>query len=84
MKDAKAAREYFNKVKEDYAMPTESASPEVSEQERTEWLGQMESEVDDLEGLSFEMNDQGEEFIYNLDDNARQEIKGCNSNLETF
>tara|TARA_Y100000114_G_scaffold75317_1_gene69067 strand:+ start:904 stop:1995 length:1092 start_codon:yes stop_codon:yes gene_type:complete len=84
MKDAKAAREYFNKVKEDYAMPTESASPEVSEQERTEWLGQMESEVDDLEGLSFEMNDQGEEFIYNLDDNARQEIKGYNSNLENF
>ena len=84
MKDAKAAREYFNKVKEDYAMPTESASPEISEQERTEWLGQMESEVDDLEGLSFEMNDQGEEFIYNLDDNARKEIKGYNSNLENF
>ena len=84
MKDAKTAREYFNKVKQDYAMPTESSSPEVSEQERTEWLGQMESEVNDLEGLSFEMNDQGEEFVYNLDDDARQEIKGYNSNLENF
>tara|TARA_R100000951_G_scaffold25507_1_gene21718 strand:- start:48 stop:1127 length:1080 start_codon:yes stop_codon:yes gene_type:complete len=84
MKDAKTAREYFDKVKQDYAMPTESNSPEVSEQERTEWLGQMESEVNDLEGLSFEMNDQGEEFVYNLDDDARQEIKGYNSNLENF
>ena len=84
MKDAKAARDYFNQVKEDYAMPMQEDDPAISEAERGEWLGQMESEVDDLEGLSFEMNDQGEEFIYNLDDEARQEIKGYNSNLENF
>jgi hypothetical protein len=84
MKDAKAARDYFNKVKEDYAMPIKADDPAVSEKERGEWLGQMESEVDDLEGLSFAMNDQGEEFVYNLDDDARQEIKGYNSNLENF
>ena len=84
MKDAKTARDYFNQVKEDYAMPTEANSPEISEEERGEWLGKMESEVDDLEGLSFSMNDQGEEFTYNLDDDARQEIKGYNSDLENF
>ena len=84
MKDAKAAREYFNEVKQEYAMPDESFDTRVSEEERGEWLGQMESEVDDLEGLSFAMNDQGDEFIYNLDDDARQEIKGYNSNLENF
>jgi hypothetical protein len=84
MKDAKAARDYFNQVKEDYAMPVKADDPAVSEEERGEWLGQMESEVDDLEGLSFAMNDQGEEFVYNLDDDARQEIKGYNSNLENF
>lgn len=84
MKDAKTARDYFNQVKEDYAMPTEANSPEISEEERGEWLGQMESEVDDLEGLSFSMNDQGEEFTYNLDDDARQEIKSYNSDLENF
>ena len=84
MKDAKTARDYFNQVKEDYAMPVQADSPEISEEERGEWLGQMESEVDDLEGLSFSMNDQGEEFTYNLDDEARQEIKGYNSNLENF
>ena len=84
MKDAKTARDYFNKVKEDYAMPVQADSPEISEEERTEWLGQMESEVDDLEGLSFSMNDQGEEFTYNLDDDARQEIKSYNSDLENF
>ena len=82
--DARAAREYFNEVKEEYAMPDESFDTGVSEEERGEWLGQMESEVDDLEGLSFEMNDQGEEFVYNLDDEARNEIKNYNSNLENF
>ena len=82
--DARAAREYFNEVKEEYAMPNESFDTGVSEEERGEWLGQMESEVDDLEGLSFEMNDQGEEFVYNLDDEARNEIKNYNSNLENF
>ena len=82
--DARAAREYFNEIKQEYAMPDESFDTGVSEEERGEWLGQMESEVDDLEGLSFEMNDQGEEFVYNLDDEARNEIKNYNSNLENF
>ena len=84
-KDARTARDYFNKIKEDYAMPTEAgADPGMSEAERGEWLSQMEGEVNDLEGLSFSMNDQGEEFTYNLDDDARQEIKGYNSDLENF
>jgi hypothetical protein len=84
MKDAKVARDYFNQIKEEYAMPDESFDTGISEEEMGDWLDQMESEVDDLEGLSFEMNDQGEEFIYNLDDEARQEIKNYNSNLEGF
>jgi len=84
MKDAKAARDYFNKVKEDYAMPIKADNSETSEVERKEWLSQMENEVNDLEGLSFSMNDKGEEFTYNLDDEARQEIKGYNSDLENF
>jgi hypothetical protein len=84
MKDAKAARDYFNQVKQDYAMPVKADDPAVSEAERGEWLSQMEGTVDDLEGLSFSMNDKGDEFIYNLDDDARQEIKGYNSNLENF
>ena len=84
-KDARTARDYFNQIKEDYAMPTEAGvDPGVSEAERGEWLSQMEGEVNDLEGLSFSMNDQGEEFTYNLDDEARQEIKSYNSDLENF
>jgi len=85
-KDAKAARDYFNQVKEDYAMPVkaEANDPGVSEAERGEWISEMESTVNDLEGLSFSMNDKGEEYVYNLDDEARQEIKGHNSNLENF
>ena len=84
MKDARAARDYFNEVKEEYAMPRESFDTGVSEEDRSEWINTMSSEVDDLEGISFAMNDKGEEFVYNLDDEARNEIKNYNSNLETF
>ena len=56
----------------------------MSDADRGEWLSTMENEVNDLEGLSFSMNDQGEEFTYNLDDEARQEIKSYNSDLENF
>ena len=84
MKDAKTARDYFNKVKEEYAMPNESFDTGVSEEDRSEWINTMSSEVDDLEGISFTMNDKGEEFVYNLDDEARNEIKNYNSNLENF
>ena len=84
-KDARTARDYFNQIKEDYAMPTEAGVDSgTSEAERGEWISQMEGEVNDLEGLSFSMNDQGEEFTYNLDDEARQEIKSYNSDLENF
>ena len=84
MKDAKTARDYFNQVKEDYAMPMQAEDSGMSDADREEWLSTMESEVNDLEGLSFSMNDQGEEFTYNLDDEARQEIKSYNSDLENF
>jgi|TARA_B110000908_G_scaffold42897_1_gene52201 hypothetical protein len=83
-KDARAARDYFNQVKEDYAMPTQVEDSGMSDADRGEWLSTMENEVNDLEGLSFSMNDQGEEFTYNLDDDARQEIKSYNSDLENF
>ena len=84
MKDAKSARDYFNKVKEEYATPNESFDNGLSEEERSEWINTMSNQVDDLEGISFAMNDQGEEFIYNLDNEARNEIKNYNSNLENF
>ena len=84
MKDAKAARDYFNEVKEEYAMPTESEDSSISQEDREEWISTMSAEVDDLDGISFAMNDQGEEFVYQLDDDARNEIKGYNSDLESF
>ncbi len=83
-KDARAARDYFNQVKEDYAMPMQAEDSGMSDADKGEWLATMENEVNDLEGLSFSMNDQGEEFTYNLDDEARQEIMGYNSDLENF
>ncbi len=84
MKDAREARDYFNEVKEEYAMPTELEDSSISPEDRDEWIGTMSAEVDDLDGISFAMNDQGEEFVYQLDDSARNEIKDYNSDLESF
>jgi len=84
-KDAKVARDYFTKIKEDYAMPTQSeTSNGMSETEKADWVSSMETSVDNMEGLSFNINEQGEEFVYNLDAEALSEIKGHNSNLEGF
>jgi hypothetical protein len=83
-KDAKAARDYFNQIKQEYAMPSESKQEVLSDDDRQAWIGEMSNEVDDLDGISFPMNDKGEEYVYKLDDNARDEIKSYNSNLDTF
>ena len=83
-KDAKAARDYFNQIKQEYAMPSESKQQVLSDEDRQAWIGEMSNEVDDLDGISFPINDKGEEYVYQLDDTARDEIKGYNSNLDTF
>lgn len=83
-KDAKAARDYFNQIKQEYAMPSESKQQVLSDEDRQAWIGEMSNEVDDLDGISFPMNDKGEEYVYKLDDSARDEIKSYNSNLDTF
>ena len=83
-KDAKAARDYFNQIKQEYAMPSESKQEVLSDDDRQAWIGEMSNEVDDLDGISFPMNDKGEEYVYKLDDSARNEIKSYNSNLDTF
>ena len=83
-KDAKSARDYFNKVKKDYALPVEGHGDDdsMSEQEKADWVSSMSSSVDDMEALSFSINDQGEEFTYNFDDASKGELKEFNSNLE--
>ena len=83
-KDAKAARDYFNKVKEDYALPVEGHGDDgsMSEQEKADWVSNMTSSVDDMDSLSFSINDQGEEFTYSFDDTSKGELKKFNSNLE--
>jgi len=84
-KDARSARDYFNKIKDEYAMPMPSEGDSgLSVEERNEWLSSMESSVDDMEGLSFDINDSGETFTYNLDAEALGDIKSQNSNLEGF
>lgn len=84
-KDSRAAREYFGKIKTDYATPLEGHNEaDTSEEDKAEWVTSMESNVNDMEALAFTMNEKGDEFTFALDEDARSEIKGYNNNLEGF
>lgn len=47
------------------------------------WIDQMSSEVDTLEGLEFDLGD-GNSFTFSINDNYRNELKDINSNLDTY
>tara|TARA_R110002074_G_scaffold87945_1_gene194041 strand:+ start:7761 stop:8843 length:1083 start_codon:yes stop_codon:yes gene_type:complete len=84
-RDAKGAKDYFNKIKDDFAQPMESSSMDkgISEEARTEWVSNMEGAVSDLEGIEFAIND-NESFSYSFDEDTRSSLVDSNSNLDTF
>ena len=43
-KDAKAARDYFNQIKQEYAMPSESKQQVLSDEDRQAWIGEMSND----------------------------------------
>ncbi len=47
------------------------------------WIDQMSSEVDTLEGLEFDLGD-GNSFTFSINDNYRDELKDVNANLDTY
>ena len=47
------------------------------------WIDQMSSEVDTLEGLEFDLGD-GNSFTFSINDNYRNELKDINANLDTY
>lgn len=86
-RDVREAKKLFQEVKDNY-YSKESGSNEMSEQEakevRSNWINNMESQVDELEGISFDINDSGEEFTFAITDEARAGLKDSNSNLDSF
>ena len=86
-RDVREAKKLFQDVKESY-YSKEGKSNEMSDDKiqevRGEWLNNMESQVDELEGVSFDINGNGEEFTFSVTDDARKGLKDTNANLDTF
>jgi len=85
-KDVSQARKDLMDMQEKYRMPVEKneASNEESESVRKEWVETMSNEVDDVESITFEMNENGEEFTFQLSDEHRQGLVDSNSDLNNY
>tara|TARA_R100001015_G_scaffold17771_1_gene10063 strand:- start:1064 stop:2200 length:1137 start_codon:yes stop_codon:yes gene_type:complete len=85
-KDVSQARKDLMDMQEKYRMPVENneASSEESESVRKEWVETMSNEVDDVESITFEMNENGEEFTFQLSDEHRQGLVDSNSDLNNY
>tara|TARA_R110002012_G_scaffold76085_5_gene192166 strand:+ start:896 stop:1999 length:1104 start_codon:yes stop_codon:yes gene_type:complete len=86
-RDVREAKQLFEGVKQKYyskeQSPNEMSGEEV-QKIREEWTGNMESQVDELEGISFDINGNGEEFTFTASDEAKKGLKETNKNLDSF
>ena len=84
-KDVANARKNLIEMQEKYRMPVES-NDNSAEQEtvRKNWVNNMSSEVDEVESITFDINDSGEQFTFALTDDHRSDLVDANSNLNDF
>ena len=85
-RDVINARKELINLQEQYRMPNENkgmSNEEVNEI-REDWINNMKSEVNDVESLSFEINDKGEVFDFHLTDDHKRSLVESNSNLNDF
>ena len=85
-RDVINARKELINLQEQYRMPNENKgmSNEELNKIREDWINNMKSEVNDLESLSFEINDKGEVFDFHLTDDHKRSLVESNSNLNDF
>ena len=84
-KDVAKARKSLMEMQEKYRMPVES-NDNSAEQEtaRKDWVNNMSSEVSEVESITFDINDSGEQFTFALTDDHRSDLVDANSNLNDF
>tara|TARA_A100001515_G_C4572052_1_gene210071 strand:+ start:166 stop:1290 length:1125 start_codon:yes stop_codon:yes gene_type:complete len=85
-RDVINARKELINLQEQYRMPNENKgmSNEELNEIREDWINNMKSEVNDVESLSFEINDKGEVFDFHLTDDHKRSLVESNSNLNDF
>jgi hypothetical protein len=85
-KDVANARKDLKNMQEQYRMPVknEGMSNEEANEIRENWINSMKTEVNDVESLSFDINDNGEVFDFQLNDDHKRSLVESNSNLNNF
>ena len=87
-KDVKNARKEMMDLQESYKMPVPDEETGMTQEEanklRSDWLSNMDDEVEDLESVSFAINDTGEQFDFRLTPTHKEQIRSANSNLDKF
>ena len=84
-KDVADARKNLMEMQEKYRTPVKS-NDNSAEQEtvRKDWVNNMSSEVSEVESITFDINDSGEQFTFALTDDHRSDLVDANSNLNDF
>ena len=83
-KDVSKARKELMNMQEKYRMPVQKDSSAEDTANREEWVKNMSSEVGDVESITFDINDSGEQFTFSLTDDHRKGLVDANSNLNGF
>ena len=85
-KDVSKARKELIDIQNKYKMPIEEKgmSAEQEESIRAEWVENMSKEVDDVESITFDINDNGEQFTFELNEGHRNDLMESNSNLNGY
>lgn len=85
-KDVSKARKELIDIQNKYKMPIEEKgmSAEQEESIRSEWVENMSKEVDDVESITFDINDNGEQFTFELNEGHRNDLMESNSNLNGY
>jgi hypothetical protein len=85
-KDASQARQELTDWQNSYKTPenNDGMTSEEAEKIRGEWLDNMNSEVDQMQSLTFDINDQGETFDFALNDEHKSSLADNNSDLSNF
>lgn len=89
-KDSATARKELLELQEEYWTPLENNGTmtqqdmEEMEDARIDFLNDMDDELDDIDSLSFTVDESGETFDYQLTDEDRNVVTDTLENLDTF
>ena len=89
-KDSATARKELLELQEEYWTPLENNGTmtqqdmEEMEDARIDFLNDMDDELDDIDSLSFQINENGETFEYQLTDEDRNVVSDTLENLDEF